>query len=171
MLPSSRYSISSSQPQQQGNRWHVVTAARPRKSEEQPADTDSPESISRLTVAELRARLEQLGLPTSGKKAELVARLTEHLQDSSSGGAAPAEEQVQAAAPAASPDGVTAADGAELAVGGEDVEYEELVAELEAELQGYDKAELVRCLQDRDLPVTGSKKALVSRLAVAVATE
>ena len=39
------------------------------------------EELSALKVAELRERLEAVGLPVKGKKAELITRLAEYLSE------------------------------------------------------------------------------------------
>jgi hypothetical protein len=38
-----------------------------------------------LTVNELKEKLREVGLPVSGKKGELIARLSEHQQESGEG--------------------------------------------------------------------------------------
>ena len=57
-------------------------------------------AIAKFKVAELKAELEQRGLPTAGKKADLAARLTEAVENE-----APAEEEaaVEEAAACSSP--------------------------------------------------------------------
>ena len=47
-------------------------------SKKEKAVKDAPENISKLTVAELKARLKVLKLPLSGKKAALIERLSNH---------------------------------------------------------------------------------------------
>ncbi|WIA08499.1 hypothetical protein OEZ85_007934 [Tetradesmus obliquus] len=150
-------SSSSSRP-----RASIIAAGRPRKSEQQPVDPNSAEALAKLSVAELRARCEQEGLSSSGKKADLVAILSAHLQDSrSSSGLQEAGD-----------DDVAAAGDADLADGEDaDISFDELLVELQAELQTYSKPELVKCLQDRGLSSSGAKKELVARLAEAVAEE
>ncbi|KAF8072596.1 hypothetical protein HT031_000256 [Scenedesmus sp. PABB004] len=132
-----------------GQRCAVRAAAGRRKSTEQPTGPGSPGALAKLTLAELRARCEELGLPTNGKKADLAERL--------------------AAAGAGGGDDDAAGGGGDAELAG--VSLDELVSELTAELQSVSKPELVKCLEDRGLPTTGAKAALVQRLAVAVAEE
>ena len=49
-----------------------------KNSKKEKAVKDAPENISKLTVAELKARLKVLKLPLSGKKAALIERLSNH---------------------------------------------------------------------------------------------
>ena len=42
----------------------------------------SLEDLEDLTVAGLKERLVELGLPTKGRKAELIARITEYVEGS-----------------------------------------------------------------------------------------
>jgi hypothetical protein len=148
-------------------RRSLIAAGRPRKSDQQqPLAPDSPEALQKLSVGELRARCEEEGLDSSGKKAELVSRLAQHLQEGS----------LQEAAADAGQDADLAdadvADGdADLAGLDDDISFEELLVELQAELQTYSKKELVKCLQDRGLSIEGFKQDLVARLAEAVAEE
>jgi hypothetical protein len=60
---------------------------------------------------------------------------------------------------------------ADVAGGDDDISFEELLVELQAEMQSYPKAELIKCLQDRGLSTAGLKPDLVARLAEAVAEE
>jgi hypothetical protein len=46
-------------------------------AEEAPAEEAADEDLSALTVPELKERLKAAGLPVSGKKADLIARLSE----------------------------------------------------------------------------------------------
>ena len=43
---------------------------------EESDDSDDGEDLSKLSVAELKERCKAAGLPVSGKKADLIARLT-----------------------------------------------------------------------------------------------
>ncbi len=57
-------------------------------------------TIAGFKVTELKAELEQRGLPTTGKKADLAARLTEAVENEAANGAeeqAPAEAEEEAA--------------------------------------------------------------------------
>jgi hypothetical protein len=120
-----------------------------------------------LKLDELRERCQKLGLPTSGKKADLVRRIQDasgqqQQQQQQEEHEGDVEEQVIEAQQLDGPGGNQ---------GFDDIDFDELVVELEVELSGYSHDELLQCLQDRSLPTDGSKKELVQRLAVAVAEE
>jgi hypothetical protein len=155
------------------SRRSIIAAGRPRKSDQQqPLAPDSPKALQKLSVGELRARCEEEGLDSSGKKAELVSRLAQHLLESGS------SSSLQESAADAGQNADLAGDDADVADGDadvagldDDVSFEELLVELQAELQTYSKKELVKCLQDRGLSIEGFKQDLVARLAEAVAEE
>jgi hypothetical protein len=46
------------------------------------------DEVEKMKVADLRATLTELGLPTSGVKAELQARIREHIEGQGAGGSA-----------------------------------------------------------------------------------
>lgn len=50
-----------------------------RSKENKIDDSLSRESMKGMTVAQLKADLKQRGLPVSGKKSELITRLSEHM--------------------------------------------------------------------------------------------
>jgi hypothetical protein len=56
-------------------------------------DEDEVESLEAKTVPELKALLEQRGLPVSGSKAELLERLQEPAEQTSESPAEPASEE------------------------------------------------------------------------------
>jgi hypothetical protein len=147
-------------------RTSVIAAARGRKTDQQqPPNPNSAEALQKLTLAQLRARCEQEGLSSNGKKADLAVRLAQHLQESDGS----SQEAAADAAADLAPADADAAAGED--VEDADISFEELLVELQAELQTYTEPELVKCLQDRGLSTTGAKKDLVERLAVAVAEE
>ena len=102
---------------------------------------ETAEDLSRLTVAVLKKRLVELGLPTGGKKAVLVERL----QDALIKGV----EQVE-----------QAEDEAEAEDEEEEVEY--LTKDT---IKTWTVAELKAELAARELPTTGVKATLIKRLA------
>lgn len=52
--------------------------------------------VTAMTKADLQAHADSLGLPTSGSKADLAARITDHVESQGSGEAVNAELEVQA---------------------------------------------------------------------------
>ena len=98
---------------------------------------DAVEDLGSLTVAVLKKRLVELGMPTDGKKAVLVERLQDALTN-----------------------GVPNVDEVEEAADEEQVEY--LTKET---IKTWTVAELKAELAARDLPTTGVKATLLKRLA------
>ena len=49
------------------------------------SDMDWSVEVDDLTVNELKEKLREIGLPVSGKKADLIVRLSEHQQESGEG--------------------------------------------------------------------------------------
>ena len=76
----------------------------------------APEDPSSLTVAALKARLRDLGLPVSGKKAVLIERLQDAGGAAGPGDSLPAPAAAAAAAAAAAPSAAAAAAAAPVAV-------------------------------------------------------
>lgn len=61
---------------------------------------DNAEELKKLKVAELKEKLQALGLPVAGKKDELVARLLEHHDAAhASAGASPKKSSSPSASP------------------------------------------------------------------------
>mmetsp|Transcript_2752 Transcript_2752/g.4658 ORF Transcript_2752/g.4658 Transcript_2752/m.4658 type:complete len:103 (-) Transcript_2752:101-409(-) len=68
-------------------------------------DISTPSKASKIKVADLKSKLEEYGLDTSGVKADLVERLKAHLEAAaeSAPGIGVTEEEEAAAAAAAAP--------------------------------------------------------------------
>ena len=62
-----------------------------RSKENKIDDSLSRESMKGMTVAQLKADLKQRGLPVSGKKSELITRLSEHMNAKTANTAKPAK--------------------------------------------------------------------------------
>lgn len=146
--------LSSNSRQSSSSRRLVAAAARRASTD---GDSSGPaDNLSSLKLAELRERCSELGLSTTGKKAELAARITDHLAAAAAGAGGAQQQQPPPAA------------------GGDDeeVSYEELVAELASQLGGYSDAELASCCADRGLVSGGlSRQEQVWALARAIADD
>jgi hypothetical protein len=59
----------------------AVAAAAPAEKKTKEAAAETEESLSALKVVDLKARCKELGLAVGGRKAELVARILEHLSE------------------------------------------------------------------------------------------
>jgi hypothetical protein len=59
----------------------AVAAAAPAEKKTKEAAAETEESLSALKVVDLKARCKDLGLAVGGRKAELVARILEHLSE------------------------------------------------------------------------------------------
>ncbi len=119
----------------------------------QPDDGASEEALEKLSLVQLRALCADAGLPASGKKAELAARLAAH----SAGSTATTQSGTADADYADAPDAA--------------VTMSELAAALKIELASQTRVQLASCLAERGLPTAGSKEALAERLAEAIASQ
>eukprot|EP00775_Hariotina_reticulata_P002565 gene2565-2867_t len=136
-------------------------------------EADDGDNLSSLKLDELRERCQKLGLPAYGKKAELVRRIQnavgqQQQQQQEEEGLEEEEEEEEIGEQVTEGQPTDAAQGDQ---GFDDIDYDELVGELEVELSSYSKEDLLQCLQDRSLSTQGAKKELVQRLAMAVAEE
>lgn len=132
-------------------------AAASETSQAAAAATGSLQTLTQLSLAELRQQCQEFGLSSTGKKQDLVQRIIQHVEEYYDG-----ELEEGASRPAAPLTAAAAAD---------DINMDELMMELEAEFAGNSKQELISALQNKGLPTDGSKAQLVTRLAEAVSAE